>query len=267
MDYGYQLLRHVVQQVFGNLGAAARITIAPVLIGYVICGLIVYVLAGEDFFTVLSMSEQTEPIDMPFGSEAEAVGFVRRVIGAFILCAPVLLFTYAWAAVGWHRYVLLEEYPSGFAANWSGPAIKSYVWAAIRLTLLLMAVGFAIVLVLGLLVLPQIESVGVLTFLNFGLTVGFTWAGARLGLVLPSSAIGQYMRLGESWEYTKPAASAILLPILIIPLAFFVVNVLVGMIPVIWVILLALSIWIQMLINLALLTTLYGNLVEGRQLN
>jgi hypothetical protein len=28
MDYGYQLLRHVVQQVFGNLRPAAQLTLA-----------------------------------------------------------------------------------------------------------------------------------------------------------------------------------------------------------------------------------------------
>ena len=36
MDYGYQLLRHVVQQVFGNLREAAQITLflflVPILV-------------------------------------------------------------------------------------------------------------------------------------------------------------------------------------------------------------------------------------------
>ena len=41
MDYGYQLLRHVVQQVFGNLGQAARLTLAlflAPLVGFLALG-------------------------------------------------------------------------------------------------------------------------------------------------------------------------------------------------------------------------------------
>jgi hypothetical protein len=41
MDYGYQLLRHVLQQVFGNLREAAQLTLVLFLapfVGFVLLG-------------------------------------------------------------------------------------------------------------------------------------------------------------------------------------------------------------------------------------
>ena len=36
MDYGYRMLRHVVAQVFGNLGQAARLTLVPTFLPLII---------------------------------------------------------------------------------------------------------------------------------------------------------------------------------------------------------------------------------------
>lgn len=262
MDYGYQLLRHVVQQVFGNLPAAARITVMPVVLGYGLCFAIAFMLLGS---SGMALFTQSEVINGP--SPEEVAGFALSFFGVVVLCFPILLVCYAWAAVGWHRYVLLEEYPGGIAAQWNGGAIASYVWAIIRLGLAFLAVMIVMVIVLSMVAPLLFENPGFAIFLNFSFSIALTWLGARLGLILPASALGGYMKLGESWAFTKPAASAILLPILIVPIAFSVVNFVLLLLPIIGFVLLLVSIWLQMLVNLALMTTLYGNLVEGRQLN
>jgi len=103
MDYGYILLRHIVQQVFGNLGAAARITILPILLGYAISGLIVYALLGPVFFELAQRQATGAEFANPFGTHAEASEFAGQMFLTFAVCLPVLLIFYGWAAVGWHR--------------------------------------------------------------------------------------------------------------------------------------------------------------------
>jgi hypothetical protein len=94
------------------------------------------------------------------------------------------------------------------------------------------------------------------------------------------------MTIRESWAATRPVASQILLPLIVIALV-------VGVIQQIILLLFGQSVtvdvfgvaqdqmvlslpgqivngivsWLQILVNLALMTTLYGNLIEGRQLN
>ncbi|ABD52985.1 hypothetical protein [Jannaschia sp. CCS1] len=268
MDYGYQLLRHVIAQVFGNLGAAARITVIPILLAYAICGVILYSIVGAFLFEMASQGPilPGQPQPIPFSSEAEAATFAGRFFLAILLCLPIFLVFYAWAAVGWHRYVLLEELPSGVTARWSWPIIKGYVGAVLRLILMSLLIAFAAAIVIGIL-LSVIPSPGLAVFLQVGTTIGFTWIFTRLGLVLPSAALGIYMKMGDSWSATAPVSSAILLPIIVIPLAFFLLSAASGLLGIIGLVLTLVLIWIQLLVNLALMTTLYGNLIEGRQLN
>ncbi len=268
MDYGYQLLRHVFQQVFGNLGAAARITIIPILLAYALCAGILFLTVGPVFLELMQQQPAAfgEPTPLPPGFEDDGLAFAGRFFAGFALCLPVFLIFYSWAAVGWHRYVLLEELPSGVTAAWNWPTVRGYVWAVVRLSLMLFLIGIVASIVVGL-VISAVPSAAVAVFVTIGLTIGFTWILTRLGLVLPSAALGQYMKLGESWQATAPVASAILLPIIIIPLAFFIINSLLGFVGLAGVILSLVVFWIQTLTNLALMTTLYGNLIEGRQLN
>lgn len=266
MDYGYQVLRHIIQQVFGNLGPAARITIVPILLSYIVSGLILYSIAGSVFHQLMQLQASgVDPVEL-FASDAEAWSFTWRVFLATVLCVLVLLVGYSWAAVGWHRYVLLEEPASGVAARWNGAQIKSYVGAVLRMFLMLFVIGLGVGFVVGF-VLAIATSLVLAQFLTIAMNVAFTWVAARIGLVLPSAALGTYMKLGESWAATGPVASAILLPIIVIPVGFAIVFGILGYVPVFGVVLVFVAIWLQLLINLALMTTLYGNLIEGRQLN
>lgn len=268
MDYGFQLLRHVVQQVFGNLGPAARITILPAILAYAGCAIVLFLIVGPTFFELMQGNATgfDQNGEMLFASDAEAAAFAGRIFLGMVLCIPVFLIFYSWAAVGWHRYVLLEEGPSGVAARWSGPQIKSYIWAIVRLSLLMVLVAFVVSLGIGI-VTAILQSPAVLLVVSLGVGIGFTWMFTRLGLVLPAAALGEYMKLGDSWGTTARVSGEILLPIIVIPIVFFLIQSVLGLLPVIGVILTLVVFWVQMLVNLALLTTLYGNLVEGRQLN
>ncbi|OAN69286.1 hypothetical protein A8B78_05435 [Jannaschia sp. EhC01] len=271
MDYGYQLLRHVVIQVFGNLGPAARITLVLLAVPLVIVlvtnpGL----LTGDSFL-----------IDAETGQASfSALGVWGLVLGliAGLVC-------WLWAAVAWHRFVLLEEYPSGLFPNWRGSNIANYFGNAILIGLIMFGAGFGIAIVIGIIV-AVLQSPAVAIALGVGLIFGLSWIATRIGLILPAAAIGETLGIGESWRATAPVSGQIVLPIIVIALASTILNqgiiaafgtaipietpfgtqqqVTLSMVGV----LLSIAVgWLQMLVNLALMTTLYGNLIEGRQLN
>lgn len=265
MDYGYQLLRHVLQQVFGNLREAAQLTLllflAPFL-GFVLLG-----------FGAVATGGMPDP-------QAAASG----ALGALVLLV-VAIIAYCWAAVGWHRYVLMEETGNGILPPWRGDRVRAYFGRAFVVGLVVMLAviggGLVVALVVGL-----TQSGGVALLLGIGLVFGASWVATRIGLVLPAAAIGERMTLSESWQATRPVSSQILLPLIVIALA-------VGLIGQVILLIfgqtttveifgemqeqLVLSLpgqivngvvsWLQILVNLALMTTLYGNLVEGRSLN
>jgi hypothetical protein len=265
MDYGYQLLRHVVQQVFGNLKEAAQLTlllfVAPFL---------AFVALG---FGAMSGGGMPSP---------EAVGgSVIAALAAFVFA----IVAYCWAAVGWHRYVLLEETGNGLLPQWRWDRVRSYFGRGfvVGLVVMLAAIGggLFIALVVGLTQTPALALL-----LGIGLVIGVSWVATRIGLVLPAAAIGERMTLGESWAATRPVSSQILLPLIVVALAVGLLGQVVALVfgqtveveifgqmqeqrvlSVPGQIVNALLSWIQILVNLALMTTLYGNLIEGRQLN
>jgi hypothetical protein len=264
MDYGYQLLRHIVQQVFGNLREAAQITLLLFLTPFV-------------GFVLLGFGAMTGGAMDPGSAGVSILGGLLLIVVAVV--------AYCWAAVGWHRYVLLEETGNGLLPQWRGDRISSYFWRAlvVGLVVMLAVMGGALVVFL----LASITaSPAVALVLGIGLVLGASWVATRIGLVLPAAAIGERMTLSESWAATRPVSSQILLPLIVVALA-------VGLIGQVILLIFGETItvevfgvmqeqdvltlpgqivngvvsWLQILVNLALMTTLYGNLIEGRQLN
>lgn len=257
MDYGVRVFRHVVAQVFGNLAEAGRISLAPVAV-VVICWYWVYsgaavalqqLMAGglsqEDMVAVMSQ--------LPFGR--------------FFLVTAVSILMFAWLAVAWHRFVLVEEY-GGAVPPFSVGRILGYVWRSFLIGLLIFLVLIPILLVIGGLI-GAAPSVGI--GLVFGLAVNFLvqWLVVRWSLILPAWSIDRRMRIGESWEATRDVSGEILVPIIGFAVIFTIIQQVIAMVPVgIGLFVVAgLVYWVQTLLNLALLTTLFGNRVEGRELN
>jgi len=100
--------------------------------------------------------------------------------------------------------------------------------------------------------------------------VAFLWLALRLSLVLPAAALGHVMSVRESWRATEPLAGT--LWALAVLLA--VVNTLLGVIasmlppadPGLRLMLDSAIYLIEGLVFVSMLTTLYGHLVEGREL-
>jgi hypothetical protein len=266
MDYGYQLLRHVLQQVFGNLREAAQLTLFLFLAPFA-----AFLALGLD---TLAMGGAVEPEEI-----GGIVGSVFLIFVAGIVC-------YCWAAVGWHRYVLIEERGNGFLPQFHGSMILAYFWRILLVGLVIFAVLIAAGITIGI-VAAATQSPIVLLLFGIGLVFGVSWVATRIGLILPAAALGERMKISESWAATRPVSSQILLPLIVIALVAALINQAVllllgqmvsvqdafGAMQEVRVLTLPGQVvsgvvsWLQILVNLALMTTLYGNLIEGRQLN
>ena len=266
MDHGYRMLRHVVAQVFGNFGQAARLTMLLTFLPMALL-LLLFLQAGPsgNGFPGGQMAPRGPmgPDDM---GQMTNPGLLFLAVLAGIVVSAI---TYCWAAVGWHRFVLLEEYGNGIVPKWHGSKVLSYLGRAFLIGLVVVVIAFLTSLLLAGAVMA-IPSQGFAFILATGWVLGMTWVITRIGLILPAAALGQPMSIGESWQATKPVATDLLVPLLVIALAITLLNELImllftnsalGMIP------LAFLYWIQILLNLSLMTTLYGTQVEGRELS
>ena len=263
MDYGYQLLRHIVQQVFGNLRQAAQLTLPLFLLPFIA------------FLLLIGGRLDPQAVEPPGG------GVLLGLLAVVVLGVAV----YCWAAVAWHRYVLLEEFDGGLFPRWRGDRVRAYLGRifVVGLIVILAAIGASIVI--GI-VVAATQSMGMAVLLGIGLVFGISWLAARIDLVLPAAALGERMTVGESWAATRPVSSQILLPLVVVTLVVGVLQQIVLLVlgspatvetfgaaqdprvlSLPGQIVNAVISWLQVLLNLALMTTLYGNLIEGRQLN
>ncbi|WP_146636296.1 hypothetical protein [Nioella nitratireducens] len=266
MDYGYRMLRHVVRQVFGNLGQAARLTLLLTFLPMALM-LLYFLNAGLDMSGMGSMGgmQNTGTMDPATMPNVNA-GTAFLVVLAGIVVSAV---TYCWAAVGWHRFILLEEYGNGILPQWHGPLVMSYIGRAILIGIVVFLIALLSMFALGM-VMFAVRSMVLLTLVAAAWTMGLSWVITRIGLILPAAALGRPMTIRESWEATKPVSGDLLVPLFFIAVAVTVANQIVAalfagsalaMIP------LAILYWLQVLLNLSLMTTLFGTQIEGRQLS
>lgn len=251
MDEGYRLLQHVVRQVFGNLGQAARLTVIPLLLPTLLTIIMVYYAVAVFGINLIWFYNDLDII------------IPMAIVGVIFW-----LYFVAWAAVGWHRFILLEEFATGIFPKWHNSLIQTYTGRTIFLVFIMVIIGFVAGFVAGFAM--RIVDASWFNFIaTVAMNLGFSWFALRIGLILPAAAIGKKMALGESFNATRPVSTDILVPIFVIALVVALTDQIttialpVGLASSIITIIFA---WFQVLLNLSLLTTLYGTQVEGRAL-
>ncbi len=252
---GWQIVRHSFVLLFGNFAEALKVSAGPVLIGAV-----AVVLLGALF--------GASP--MLLAGPADATGVDAAT--AFLALAAVLvyLFVISWIAVAWHRFILLEDYPSALL-RLRGLPVLAYAGRAVLVALVLVLAAVPVVLVMAALTagLGLGASPGAAVLLSFVIGVVFTFLWLRIALVLPATAVGRPFGIREAWQASARASGDILQATFIVvglnALATLAAQLLFG----IGVLALAANLlisWITLMVGTSLLTTLYGHLVEGRDL-
>ncbi|SHF18734.1 hypothetical protein SAMN05444273_104229 [Litoreibacter ascidiaceicola] len=181
-----------------------------------------------------------------------------------------------WLAVGWHRYVLEGEEPSGWLPRLDGGRIARYLGKAILTGLpvvpilivaLIVAVGSGGDEFLG----ANPENAFTRSRLLFGFIVGalVSYVTFRFGPILPAAAMDQPMKLGDAWRLTAPLAGvlvnlAIITSLLYLPFSSiadaFAQNNLHYLV-------FTAASDVVSLLTLSIFTVLYGHLVQGREVS
>ena len=249
MVLGWRIFLHSVRIILNNFVPALRISVVP--LGVVT--LVSYFMIG------VSDGSFRDPMDF-----SVQVSF-------WSIALPLLLYGFAacWVAIGWHRYVLLEEEPGPAWPRWHFGEFVAYIWAVIRLFITALIFGFVFSF-LGQVVLAA-TGVGSSTLL----VVFFAWAVlggflfTAISLVLPAAAVGEHIAISQSWTATFEKPLAVLVSVVLVTVFTSIPDLLAGtaLAPV-------LSApgyqicasWIGMMLGVSILTTLYGVLIEGREI-
>ncbi len=243
---GYRLFRHAVLMLIDNLVTAIRISAVPLLLPVAFAFAVVVVMLPRI---------GTAPIGL------------LGLLGALLYVG-----TLAWVAVGWHRFVLLQEQPGAAWPHWHGGRVWSYAKALLRILPLLLVLGIAmafLAVILGMMVGQARVATTDGTILGFLLGAAMSYATLRLCLVLPAAAIGDFMRVPESWRRTAPYSGAVFVAALCVSFLALIPQLLLltplaplatGFAYVL------LANWLLTMLGISIATALYGHIVQQRPL-
>ncbi len=252
---GWRIVAHSFSLLFRNLTDALKVSVLPLAMALV-AGWLVFRLLGvtPQVLVFAAMSQNLPP----------------RAAVAILIALVIFLLVSAWIAVAWHRFILREEYP-GLMPAFRGGEVLAYVGRSIVLALVMILVMLPIFMVMSLLLslLGLSASIAAGFVVSFAVGVIFIWIWLRIALVLPGTAVGRPLRIGESWSATADLSNEIVAAAAIIVAINLAAGILFGALPLGTVggLLVEGAItWITVMVGTSLLTTLYGHLVEERPL-
>ncbi|WP_158964856.1 hypothetical protein [Chachezhania sediminis] len=247
---GWAIFVHAVGMVFRNLGAALRLSLVP--------------FAVPTVMIVLTIRDA-----LANGAEGDMVA--DEVIGLFTSLLPgglLMALAALWVAVSWHRFVLLEEYPTGWIPRWHGGVTFSYFVKGLLLSLVMIGPAFLVMMAAGVVVAAAGTAVLMLDYvLQIAVSVAMGWFFFRWSPILPAAALGQRMSLGEAWAATSQGAQ----PLLALAIIVQGVNVLMtgvavqlAAVPAVLMVATVAWSWVNFVVGVSIMTAIYGHYVEER---
>ncbi|MEL6587263.1 MAG: hypothetical protein AAFQ50_11480, partial [Pseudomonadota bacterium] len=174
-----------------------------------------------------------------------------------------------WVAVAWHRYVLLDERPTGVIPTFRGSEMGAYFLWSLLIGLMIVIAIFAASIPLGLVLLIVPAGVGALVVTSGALFLGMILF-YRLGILLPSIAIGKQMTVSDAWDATRGHSGTVMVLALLtvgISQALQIPAMIDGGSGLVGTVYQTVIGWIGLMLGVATLTSLYGHLVEGRPID
>lgn len=241
---GLSLFLHSVRMVLSHLGEALRIS-----------GVLYLVYVAIDL------------LSLTYGFRSGNPGLHLPDILAMIAGSVLFL----WIAIGWHRFILLDDAPGAVLPTFRGGHMLTYFGNGllVLLTALPILIGAAIVFFL-------IASIGgspvLVAILAIVSSVAMLVVFYRLAAVLPATAIDRPINIGQAWTATRNATGAVLLMAVVSAIAMSLIDLpatFLASLPggttlaIGW---MALTGWFKIMFGISILTTIYGHYVEGRSL-
>ena len=242
---GWKIFLHSIRLVFGNLLEALQIGLVPSVLLTVVIAFLVSA-SGFPYDQILNEAAL---------EHALTSGQVNFGILFLIPCAWAV--TVLWIFVAWHRFILLEEYPSGWIPKFHADRILAYLGRAILMFLIALVLALVLLLIsallgsLAILIMPVgMVALAVITY--------------RLSIILPAAAIGENLKVGDAWTATSNGSIPILILVLVMGIAQFLLQlafgVVLSLVPVLGIAVQVIVNLIISLVNVSVLTTLYGAL-------
>ena len=271
---GWDIFRHSVRQVFGNLGGALRVSA---------------VLYLAQIGLTLTMLGTVMVGDGGLGA-SQGPGSISAAIAV-----PVVILTIViglWIAVGWHRYVLLIEEPELLpklhldrVLGYFGKGILIGLVMIIPVVVAAILVGLVLAAIVSATFKGQVLTVDTVIPLSLQIELSLTALiiavpvvaiGLRLSSILPGAALKAGQPLFEGWAATANEMGTFVMLALLSVAGIF----LLGLPEMLWgspahglslnnapmIIYQVVSQWAQIMVGVSILTTLYGHYIEKRPL-
>ncbi|KUP94837.1 hypothetical protein [Tritonibacter horizontis] len=248
----WSLFKHAIKMLVRNWKDVLRIFLVPTLISV---GIVGFAAQRTGVFTMV--------MEAPIPNTTEPAGF----LGTILVSAIIVFLVFIWSVVAWHRYVLNEEPVVGFIPPLRMKRIGAYVLQVILISLLVVLSMIPVMIVLVALMAVMGSAFRTFSFIfEPGLTLFPAWVFLRLSVSLPHVATGKpSMSLLQGWKATSGAFGPVIgLALITVVMQFVAESVaflLAGPLAVIWTLGAGL---ILGLIQVSILTTLYGYYVEKR---
>lgn len=239
---GWQIFKHAILMIVRNISDIFKLAALPFLIAAAVYVLMIFWAFGR--------------VD-PIANDAPPQFIFSILIGfvAFGFCG-------LWFVVSWHRFVLLEELPRGWL-NMPKAQLLGYLWAVIKLTLILVAGMIPVAIVAFIFSgAPIVMSV---VFFLAACVLGYL--AVRISLILPAAAVGSKLTISDALNETEGHLGdfvILLLCFLVLGLLMQVVVFVMSFVPILGVLA---GIAVQLfssLLNVSVMTTLYGYFIEKR---
>lgn len=174
-----------------------------------------------------------------------------------------------WVAVAWHRFVLLEERATTILPAFNRTLIVAYLIKTLLLLLVVLVVSFFVGGFFGF-VSSATKNVWIALFAGSVITATGLWTTFRVSPMLPAAALGETMSLKDAWVSTKEHSGSLFILVILLVVAtnafnFLVSSVLAGSV-VLLIVVGVVQTWFLLMLNISILTTIYGVAVEKRPL-
>jgi hypothetical protein len=249
---GFRIFRHAIRMVFTQFGSALRIS-----------GLLYLVSLAVSFGLAFLAASQAAAV--PPGSPPTPAWDT-------IVSGLIALALYFWIAIGWHRFVLLDEQPLQAAPRFHGDRMLAYLGRVAQTFLILLLPLCAILVGMTFMVVAAKwnESFTVLAPVA-GMFVALFFS-YRLSPMLPGAAVSRRVGIAEAWKATSGSSWTVFGLMVMTAVAAVAVdipgNALLLQPNGLWFGLIWLSVtgWIKLMVGVSIITTIYGVYVEQRQI-
>lgn len=269
---GLTILSHSFRQIKGNLAVAVMVSAWLVAI-YVAALAVLFRYMPE--WLAAAIAQDSARMEAALDFSGQSVGMAAALL---LLALVFLLWAASLVAITWHRYILLEEAPKGFLPNPSNFPIGKYAWRGLGITFLAALAAGLVGGVLAMIMGPAsfgatATPAGLMTELarQFITNIVMLVLYLRMALVLPSLALGAGLTIGQAWEKSTGYTGAILGLAVLLALINGVVPLLISLLfgQLVW-IEMALNgafLWFYFMLNISVLSTLYGYIVQQREVH